>query len=66
MINIDINKRLNGSNGDMKLKVKLEIKEHDFIAIAGESGSGKTTFLRILAGLEEANGEIKVSDKLLF
>jgi molybdate transport system ATP-binding protein len=64
MINIDINKRLNGSNGDMKLKVKLEIKEHDFIAVAGESGSGKTTFLRILAGLEEANGEIKVSDKL--
>ena len=60
MIKIDIFKKLHGSNGDMNLDVDLEIKEGDFIALAGLSGSGKTTLLRILAGLEEANGDIKI------
>ena len=64
MITIDISKRLHGSSGEMDLKVSLEIKENDFVALAGESGSGKTTFLRILAGVEEASGTIKIGDKV--
>ena len=64
MIKIDINKKLYGSNGDMNLSINLEIKEGDFVALTGESGSGKTTFLRILAGLEESSGDIIVSDKV--
>jgi molybdate transport system ATP-binding protein len=63
MITLDIQKELLGSNGAMPLHVKLSIKEHDFIALAGQSGSGKTTILRILAGLEEAEGEIRVSEE---
>ena len=63
MIQIDINKQLYGSNGDMELSVKLNIKKGDFIALTGQSGSGKTTLLRILAGLEEANGSIKIDDE---
>ena len=62
MINIDIVKKLHGSNGDMDLKVKLNIQEGEFVALAGKSGSGKTTLLRVLAGLEEANGSLKVCD----
>lgn len=64
MINIDINKQLKGSSGDMNLEVKLQIEENSFVAISGKSGSGKTTLLRILAGLEKANGLLKVGDKV--
>ena len=63
MIDININKRLHGSNGNMDLNVKLNIKKGDFIALSGLSGSGKSTFLRILAGLESANGRISVDNK---
>ena len=61
MIRIEVQKALLGAAGTMPLTISLEIKEGTFLAIAGESGSGKTTFLRILAGLEEAAGQISVS-----
>ncbi len=64
MIQIDISKKLHGSNGLMDLKLDLDIKEGDFVALSGKSGSGKTTLLRILAGLEESKGSIKVGDDL--
>ena len=64
MIKIDIEKNLHGSNGNMLLDINLEIKKGDFVALSGLSGSGKTTLLRVIAGLEEANGEIKVDDKI--
>ena len=64
MIKIDIFKKLHGSNGQMNLDVDLEIEQGDFVAIAGQSGSGKTTLLRILAGLEEAGGEIKIGKEI--
>lgn len=61
MIRIEVQKALLGAAGTMPMMISLEIKEGTFLAIAGESGSGKTTFLRILAGLEEAAGQISVS-----
>lgn len=64
MIELDIYKSLQGSAGDMELEVKLSVKEHDFVALAGASGSGKTSLLRILAGLESARGEISVSGEV--
>ena len=62
MINIEIQKQLHGSQGDMHLDLKLEIQKGEFIALTGESGSGKTTLLRVLSGLEKANGSIMVED----
>ena len=56
MINIKIKNHI--------LDVNLEIDEGDFVAISGKSGSGKTTFLRVLAGLDNANGDIKVGNKV--
>ena len=64
MIKIDINKKLHGANGEMDLNVNLEIKEGDFLALAGKSGSGKTTLLRILAGLESSSGVIHIGDEV--
>ncbi|WP_455757302.1 ABC transporter ATP-binding protein [Sulfurimonas sp.] len=60
MIKIQIKKNLHGSSGNIKLDVDIEIKKKEFLAISGVSGSGKTTFLRVLAGLEDADGEINV------
>lgn len=64
MIKIDINKQLHGSSGKMDLNIDLEIKQGEFLALAGLSGSGKTTLLRILAGLEEAKGIIKIDNSV--
>ncbi len=63
MIRIDIRKPLQGAGGTMELRIDLTIKERTFLTVAGESGSGKTTFLRILAGLEQAEGEIEVDQE---
>ncbi|MBE0514958.1 ATP-binding cassette domain-containing protein [Sulfurimonas sp.] len=64
MINIAINKKLHGADGQMDLSVNLTVEDGDFVALAGQSGSGKTTLLRILAGLEEASGTIQIGDEI--
>ncbi|WP_373000824.1 ABC transporter ATP-binding protein [Sulfurimonas sp.] len=62
MIDININKKLHGSQSDMELSLNISIQEGEFLALSGKSGSGKTTLLRILAGLEDATGNIKVGE----
>jgi len=64
MIKVKIQKTIHGNIGDMELKCDFEIKKNDFLAISGPSGSGKTTLLRIIAGLEECEGEIIVEDEI--
>jgi len=64
MLKIDIKKVLEGSSQKMNLEVCLEIKEHEFVAVSGESGAGKTSLLRVLAGLETAKGDISFSDNV--
>ncbi|MDC0230770.1 ATP-binding cassette domain-containing protein [Aureispira] len=61
MIEIEVNKILNTADGKSELSVSMALEKGDFVAIYGQSGIGKTTLLRILAGLTEADkGEINV------
>lgn len=51
MIKINIEKKLNSSFGNMLLQFQEEIQSHQFVTLFGKSGAGKTSTLRILAGL---------------
>lgn len=67
MIKLDFKKRLKSANGWIDLVVSKEIDKRDFLTLFGKSGSGKTTFLRILAGLEVPDeGLIVVDNQVWF
>ena len=63
LLEIDIRKKafqLNKAESVVLSKVYFEVKAGAFISILGPSGVGKTTLLRILAGLDsEFDGEIR-------
>ncbi len=47
--------------------LNLEIEDGSFITLLGSSGCGKTTTLRMIAGLETpTKGEIRFDDKIMF
>ncbi len=67
MIKISLKKMLHTFKGDIKLRFEADIKKGDFVAIFGKSGAGKTTILRMIAGLEEPQkGYIKVDGDVWF
>ena len=44
----------------------LEIKDGEFVVIVGASGCGKSTILRMVAGLEDiTTGELKIDEKIV-
>ncbi len=51
MIRIDIEKKLKSYQGELTLKVDTQIPMGGITQVFGESGAGKTTFLKIIAGL---------------
>lgn len=51
MIKIDIFKKIGGRYGSLELKVNTAFRLHAVTQISGPSGIGKTTLLKILAGL---------------
>jgi molybdate transport system ATP-binding protein len=51
VIHIDIEKMMFTANGKMNLAINTNIQTGELVALFGPSGAGKTTFLRILAGL---------------
>lgn len=58
MIHIDIKKRIKTYNGFNLLRIKTSFALNSITQVLGLSGAGKTTFLKILAGLihpEEGN-----------
>ena len=47
-------------------KVSLSVRRGEFIAVIGPSGGGKSTLLRIIAGLLEAKGQVRLQGKSAF
>jgi molybdate transport system ATP-binding protein len=51
MISVDIEKRLNAYHGQQVLKIAQQFPLGSITKIYGPSGAGKTTFLKVIAGL---------------
>lgn len=67
MIRLACTKLLRGAGADFMLNACFEIKRGDFVALYGKSGAGKTTILRMLAGLESPDsGSIEVGELCYF
>ncbi len=61
MIHFQARKELHTSDGPKRLEVDLRVEDGEFVTLFGESGAGKTTILRILAGLTlPESGRIEV------
>ena len=67
MIEIDLHKMLGTNEGAMDLNLKLNIEPGSFVTLYGPSGAGKTSTLRILAGLlEPDSGTLKCNGEFWY
>ncbi len=55
MIHLSIHKKLNTAPNGLQLKINATIEKGELITLYGVSGSGKTSLLRIISGLAEAD-----------
>ena len=53
LVNISLNYDVNGNNIRVLKNINFEIKKNERVAIIGESGSGKTSLLMLMSGLEK-------------
>ena len=51
--NVSLNYYLNGNDIKVLKNINFEIKKNERVAIIGESGSGKTSLLMLMSGLEQ-------------
>ncbi|MEN8121972.1 MAG: ABC transporter ATP-binding protein [Bacteroidota bacterium] len=66
-LDFSVNKKLHASSGIIDLDVQLSIGEGEIVTIFGKSGAGKTTILRILAGLTlPDSGSIHVGNQIWY
>jgi molybdate transport system ATP-binding protein len=65
MISIDIEKKLKAYQGQQVLKIAAQFPAGSITKIYGPSGAGKTTFLKIIAGLTDPEkGKITVDNTI--
>jgi len=62
MIRFSFHKKLKAVGGEMKLQLDCEVQQGQLLTLYGESGAGKTSVLRMLAGLMSPDvGQITVN-----
>ncbi len=65
MIRFSFHKKLKAVGGEMQLQLDCEIAKGQLLTLYGESGAGKTSVLRMLAGLMAPDkGQIEVNGKI--
>lgn len=64
MIKISLQKKLLASDGEMQLDIDMEIEHGTLVTLYGNSGAGKTSILRMIAGLmQPEKGLINTNEK---
>lgn len=67
MIDFSVHKILTSPSGDMQLKAEFHVKKNSLVTLYGKSGAGKTSILKMFAGLlNPKSGKIKVNDEVWF
>ena len=67
MIDLRLKKRLSGAGESIDLDVEFKIGPGEFVTLFGPSGTGKTTILRMIAGLTKPDeGRIEVNGQLWY
>ena len=62
-----VQKVLRGATGTINLDVNTTLKKGDLTVLFGKSGAGKSTILKMIAGLmEPTNGRIIINDEIWF
>ncbi len=67
MIEVNITKHLDTAEGPLEAHYDLTINDKEFITLFGASGAGKTTLMRLIAGLDKPDsGSIIVDGEIWF
>lgn len=67
MIQLDLHKKLFGADGLIQLQVKTTIQTNELVTLYGPSGAGKTSIIRMIAGLMKPDkGSILVDGDIWF
>jgi molybdate transport system ATP-binding protein len=67
MIEMQVHRKLQGADGELNLNVSVTIGTGELVALYGPTGSGKSSILRMLAGLMRPDGGlIRADDQLWF
>ncbi|RII31864.1 ABC transporter ATP-binding protein [Clostridium chromiireducens] len=63
----DLNFKYSNSKTETLKDVSFNMKKGEILSILGESGGGKSTVLRLIAGLEKpSNGSIVIDNRIIF